>query len=468
MVNARLHRRRGRLLDAEGFEPDAGSAPPGSLVDDKLSPEAREAARAVRLSLVEPVGRRAVAVFLGREDYQKVGGSHGRLMACLLLECLPRFIHARGGEVVHTMLFGDHGEVLNAVQHAISLDGQTRLALGAGLLFAHSSDERVVVSAEPRYYPGGQKLAIHVRCSRDPVAFWQDWQAYSREHNYLRGRSFFADGTPIERHRKYTWDDILLPEQTRRTIQTHIQSFLRNRTRLTELGVKPRRGLILAGPPGTGKTLMGKVLADTLNVSFMWVTPRHVREAESFEDIMATARFLAPAVVFLEDLDLFAEEREHRGWMGLGELMNQLDGAADNQDLVIVATTNRLEVIEKALRNRPGRFDRVVEFGPLDEPARRKMLSRLLAKATVNDANVDRLVAATEDYTGAQIEELCATLVMKAVESENVFKGAPRRQGSAVSGGKLSPGIRVGRDLIEASLKEMHVERKAQLGFHAA
>jgi ATP-dependent 26S proteasome regulatory subunit len=220
-----------------------------------------------------------------------------------------------------------------------------------------------------------------------------------------------------------------------------------------------RRGLILAGPPGTGKTLLGKVLADTLNVSFLWVSPRHVRNATSFQEIMSLARFVAPVVVFLEDLDLFAEEREGNKWMGLGELMNQLDGAVDNEDIVTIATTNRLDVIEKALRNRPGRFDRIVEIGALDERCRRELFAKLLSRSSISDGEMAHLISATTDYTGAQIQELANTIYILAVDDEK----------AAVSGGGSEGGcITVDRQLIDRAVNEFRVERKARLGFHAA
>jgi len=62
---------------------------------------------------------------------------------------------------------------------------------------------------------------------------------------------------------------------------------------------------------------------------------------------------VAPTILFLEDLDLFGGDRESHGWLGLGELMNQLDGASDNEDIITIASTNRIDVVEKALRNRP-------------------------------------------------------------------------------------------------------------------
>jgi len=468
MRNAGIHRRRRDREEA----PEAGSSPRwggegDGLVDARLRPAARRARDRAAMSLIAAEGRRAVAVFLDRHDYVKVEEETSRLRADLLLGCLPDFVHHHGGQIAWVMRRDFHGEVLNAEVRALRVGGRLVHVLHEGYAFAFLPTERVVVSAETAPGPAHEIVSVCVRSSRCSSRFFSRWREYAREHNHLRGQAFFADGKIIERTRKYSWDDILLPGQTRQIIQTHVDGFLRNRVRLKELGVKPRRGLILAGPPGTGKTLLGKVLADTLNVSFLWVLPRHVHDAGSFEEIMGTARFVAPAVVFLEDLDLFAEQRDHSGWAGLlGELMNQLDGAAENQDLVTIATTNRLEVIEKALRNRPGRFDRVVEFGAMEELSRRRMLSRLLAKATVGDADMEHLVAKTAEYTGSQIEELCTTLVMTALEEENDFTGVSRCE--QTQGNQCEPGILVTRPLIDAGLEGLQVERKARLGFHAA
>jgi SpoVK/Ycf46/Vps4 family AAA+-type ATPase len=357
---------------------------------------------------------------------------------------------------------GSRGETLNAVQRAISLAGQTRCILGEGYLFLNFPNERVVVSAETRVGPGWAIVTVGVRSDTDSAGFFRRWRTYARAHNHLRNQAFFADGQVIERRKAYSWEDILLPEETKRIIRTHVEAFLRNRLRLKALGVKARRGLIFSGPPGTGKTLLGKVLADTLEASFLWVCPRHVQNAASFQEIMSVARFVAPAVVFLEDLDLFAEERDHSGWAGLGELMNQLDGAVDNEDIVTIATTNRLDVIEKALRNRPGRFDRVIEFSAMDEPCRRQMLGKLLAHATLTPADLNHLVAATADYTGAQLEELANTLYILALDAPTAYNSSTPVVPTPNDAARLD------RCLIETALAEMKFDRKGRLGFHAA
>ncbi|MCY2928905.1 MAG: ATP-binding protein [Planctomycetota bacterium] len=453
-----------RMFSIDEGETESPGIGNGALIDADLTPTARQAERILGLSLTQAPGRRAVAVFLGKDDYDKVEYIVDELAGALMLECLGAFVRAGGGQVVKALRFGNGGEVVNAVQRSVAVGGVTRSHLVEGYLFVHGPDQRVCVSAELIPVQYRNKYQITLRADRDCAGFWRGWQEFTHRNNYLRGQAFFADGEIIERKRSYSWDDILLPEATKALIGTHVEGFLRNRARLKALGVKARRGLILSGPPGTGKTLLGKVLADTLEASFLWVAPRHVQHPLSFQEIMSVARLVRPVVLFLEDLDLFAEERGHGDGAALGELMNQLDGAIDNEDIVTIATTNRLDVIEKALRNRPGRFDRLIEMGPLDEPCRRKMLQKLMAHAVLSPIDLAHLIAATADYTGAQLEELANTLYILAAERLQAYN-TPMDTSPASPSPEV---IGVDRLLIETALAEMKFEHKGRLGFHAA
>ena len=431
------------------------------LVEANLSPGAALGASAVAASLIDATERRICSVFLGTQQYGRYGALHDDLMANLLLECLPAFVHEQKGEIAYAVRLDRQGDPINPAQSTVTVNNQVRPYLMEGYLFIHLPRQRVVVSRGLLNSMCGRTFyEVAIRASGNPSKFQKEWEEYARRHNYLRGQAFFADGEILDRRKAYDWKSIHLPEDTRKMIQNHVDHFFRHSGLLRQLGVKPRRGLILSGPPGTGKTLLGKVLADTLGVSFMWVLPRHVKETESFTCVLNAARFVAPAVVFLEDIDLFAEEREGNASTGLGELMNQLDGAVDNEDIVTIATTNRLDVIEKALRNRPGRFDRIVEIGAMDEVCRRNQLHRLLASANIASGDFNHLVAVSEGYTGAQVEELVNTLYILAVLEDNFSM--------AQADPSVKPVVPISRQVIEAGLDEFRVERKTKLGFHAA
>jgi len=459
----------GCMSIADAVEGECTAVPKeDGLVDRNLTPDARAARDLATTSIIQPEGRRAVAAFLGRQDYEKIETRIGGLKADLMLGALREFAHRRGGQAVWSVCFGLHGETVNAIQKTVPVDGTILQILRAGYVFLHFPDERVVVSAEPADRSNRPAIFIGVRSSTDSSRFCEEWARYARKHNHLRGRAFFADGEIIERTKSYTWEDILLPEETVRTVRTHVEGFLRNVARLKGLGVKTRRGLIFSGPPGTGKTLLGKVMADTLNdVSFLWVSSRHIHNANSFAEILDVARFVAPTILFMEDMDFYTEDRARKGWAGLGDLLNQLDGAVDNEDIVTIATTNRLEVIEPALRSRPGRFDRIVEFEAMDEECRRKLLRRKLRYADISEEDIEHLVKATDDYTGAQLEELSNSIYILALQGDSArLDGfADGEKARCVPGGGDVEPVFVDLALIESALAEVQVRREGVMGF---
>ena len=424
------------------------------LIDDDLTREAKEAGRTAQMSFILDPGERAISAFLRTDDFDYVRQAPASLQADLMQECLPRFAHANGGQVVLTTRISEYGAVVSPVVRSVRIDDNERRFVREVYVFIHFADVRIVVSASEPFPQEETSVTLDVYSDTNSSHFFERWEDFTVEHNFLKGRSLFASGKLIQREHPYTWDDILLPNATKRTIQLHVESFLGNRQQLKALGVKPRRGLILAGPPGTGKTLLGKVLADNLQASFIWVSPRHITGPSSFACILDIARLLSPTVLFLEDLDLFGEEREGRGGFALGELMNQLDGAVDNEDVVTIATTNRVEVVEKALRNRPGRFDRIVRFGAMDEPCRRSMLGDLLSKAAISQEDMDYLVASSDGCTGAQITELVNTIYIVSVD-EKALEG---------DNGSVHQ-VAVNRELLDTALEEVQTDQECMIGF---
>ena len=447
----RRSRRKADIFDAERSRPNMASG----FVDNDLTPEAQEAARTAQMSFIEDPGLRTISVFLRTKDHDDFSQCLTSLLADMMQECLLEFVHANGGQVVLANRINDRGQVVTPNVRSVRIEDDERGFIRDGHVFIHFPNERVVVSAAESF-PGEEMFVIVDVCSdSDSSSFFDRWEDFTVEHNFLKGRSLFADGELIQRERPYTWEDILLPDATMHTVQLHVESFLRNRQVLKDMGVKPRRGLLLSGPPGTGKTLLGKVLADNLESTFIWVSPRHITSPNSFARILETARFLSPAVLFLEDIDLFGEDREGKGGFALGELMNQLDGAIDNEDIVTIATTNRVEVVEKALRNRPGRFDRIIQFDAMDERCRRLMLDKLLSKAAISPEDMDYLVAASNGRTGARIAELANTIYMVSVD-ENAFEsdnGSVRR-------------VAANRELLDTALEEVQTDLKGGIGFN--
>ncbi len=424
--------------------------------EDRM-PESEPTLKMLKLSTIISLQDRMAALFLNKMVDQ-TAEQGDRLINRLLMQCLPAFIQSLSGKIIYVTDFGErsdrHEEV--AAEYIEVREGDlSHRVLNRGSIFVEMPDERVVISISHFHEGMGQIASIlQTRSSRDSAEFRSRWRAYTRRHNYLKNRAIFADGELVNRSRKYSWDDIYLTTQVRQAIKTHVEAFLANIDQLHEMGLKGRRGVIFSGSPGTGKTLLGKVLADTLGVSFIWVLPRHVRGPSSFHSILQLARFQSPCVLFLEDLDLFAENRESENKAVLGELMNQLDGASDTNGIVTIATTNRLEVIEKALRNRPGRFDRVLSIGPMNVASRAKLLTKLLSNISLTEDDIAYLVEQTADCSGAQVEELANTICILTLEAAN---GQSTQEAT---------NLHAARSILEVAVQQICVKKDApSLGF---
>ena len=407
----------------------------GPLVEEPQSDEEREALRRIQQALISSKERRAVACFLDTAGYETVEETTGALMAMALHECYPRFVKSRGGRIVHATAFSQREEV-NPDFGTVRVDGEERRFLTFGLLFAVLPEEKVVVSVMP--IMGG--TITRVRSNKDSAALLREWTQFCAKNCYMKNRVFTPEGRLLERSESFNWDDIVLDKRVRRTVGLHVGSFLKNCDVLEQVGMRPRRGLLLAGKPGCGKTLLGKVLANRLKeVSFIWVTPGCVRSASEITDIVQLSRMVAPTVLFMEDIDLYAEDRSGiKDELRLGQLMNELDGALENRGLVVIAATNRPEVVEKALRNRPGRFDRTLCLNPPDEEGREQLIRHLLSQgAEISEEDFLHLVEKSKGDTGAEIRDLVETILLLAVNEGQRGNGQ---------------GVRVSRDLIDAAL----------------
>lgn len=248
-----------------------------------------------------------------------------------------------------------------------------------------------------------------------------DLRAAMREHNVYRGRVIslhageqgsvsvkFHSLTPIAR------TAIVLPAGTLERLERHAIGVATQTRRLLAAGRQLKRGILLHGPPGTGKTLSISYLLGVMGArTTVLLTGRGLG---LIEPAVAIARELAPATVVLEDVDLVAGERTmHPESTGvLFELLNQMEGLAEDCDLLFLLTTNRADLIEPALATRPGRVDLALEV-PLPDQAARDTLVRLYAGGiALEDDTVRDLVARTEGLTGAFIKELMRQAELRA------------------------------------------------------
>ncbi|MCB7135932.1 ATP-binding protein [Cellulosimicrobium marinum] len=191
-------------------------------------------------------------------------------------------------------------------------------------------------------------------------------------------------------------------------------------------GKSLRGGLLLYGPPGTGKTYMARAVAGELGARFLTVTladilDKYIGESEqNLHALFQKARRLAPAVLFLDEVDAIGGKRaQYSGSSGMRTVVNQLlqemDGiGSDNDGLFVLGATNHPWDVDTALL-RPGRFDRVVLVLPPDEPAREAILRHHLSGRPVAGIDLRSVVGRTDGFSGADLEHLAATAAEKAM-----------------------------------------------------
>jgi cell division protease FtsH len=214
-------------------------------------------------------------------------------------------------------------------------------------------------------------------------------------------------------------DDLILPESLLRRVERHTLSFNRHAERLRAARRHLKRGLLLHGPPGTGKTLTAMYLVSQMpGRTVLLLTGTGMG---SIEAACQLARMLAPTTVILEDVDLIGTQRNRQTVDAnalLFELLNQMDGLADDTDIIFILTTNRPDILEPALAARPGRIDQAIEIPPPDAECRRRLFDLFGRGLSVELTNWDDLIARTAGVSGAFIRELLRKAAVVAAEED--------------------------------------------------
>ncbi|MDL5362467.1 CDC48 family AAA ATPase [Halalkalicoccus sp. NIPERK01] len=224
-----------------------------------------------------------------------------------------------------------------------------------------------------------------------------------------------------------TWADVGGLGETKARLQETVQWPLSYPEAFERAGLKPATGVLLYGPPGTGKTLLAKAVANEAESNFISIKgpellDKYVGESErGVREIFAKARENAPTVVFFDELDALAAERgggpggSNVGERVVSQLLTELDGLEELENVVVIATTNRPDLIDDALL-RSGRLDRHIHVSVPDEEARREIFAvHTRDKPLADDVDLDRLAAETEGYVGADVEAVCREAATAAV-----------------------------------------------------
>jgi transitional endoplasmic reticulum ATPase len=223
------------------------------------------------------------------------------------------------------------------------------------------------------------------------------------------------------------WSDIGGIEKAKQELQEVVEWPLNNPDAFKQMGIKPPKGVLLYGPPGTGKTLLAKAVATESGANFISVKgpevlSKWVGESEkAVRKIFAKARQVSPAIIFFDEIDAIASQRSgmdsgsHSDARVVNQILTEMDGMEDMKDVIVLAASNRPELIDPALM-RPGRFDRHIMIPPPDEKGRNAIFKVHTASIPMaKDVNLKELAKKTANYSGADIEAVCREAAMNAL-----------------------------------------------------
>ena len=239
--------------------------------------------------------------------------------------------------------------------------------------------------------------------------------------------------TLTDRDQKVTFDDVAGVDEEKEELQ-EIVEFLRTPQKYIALGARVPKGVLLMGPPGTGKTLLAKAVAGEAGVGFLSISGSDFVElyvgvgASRVRDLFEQAKKQSPAIVFIDEIDAVGRQRgtglgggHDEREQTLNQLLVEMDGFAANEGVVVLAATNRVDVLDPALL-RPGRFDRQIYVGLPDRKGREEILKvDAGGKRLAEDVSLRKLAQGTAGFTGADLENLINEGALLAARKDQHF-----------------------------------------------
>ena len=236
-----------------------------------------------------------------------------------------------------------------------------------------------------------------------------------------------------EEKNKKTFNDVAGCDEEKEEL-AEIVDFLKNPKSFTEMGARIPKGVLLVGPPGTGKTLLAKAVAGEANVQFLSISGSDFVElyvgvgAGRVRDLFDQAKKVAPSIIFIDEIDAVGRQRGSGLGGGhdereqtLNQLLVEMDGFGNNEGVIVMAATNRADILDNALL-RPGRFDRQVYVGLPDIRGREEILKiHSRDKHLAEDVDLNSIAKGTAGFSGADLENLMNEAALLAVRRKHRF-----------------------------------------------
>ncbi len=236
-----------------------------------------------------------------------------------------------------------------------------------------------------------------------------------------------------EEKNQKTFADVAGADEEKEELQELVE-FLKNPRSFTDMGARIPKGVLLVGPPGTGKTLLAKAVAGEAGVQFLSISGSDFVElyvgvgASRVRDLFDQAKKVAPAIIFIDEIDAVGRQRGSGLGGGhdereqtLNQLLVEMDGFGNNEGVIVMAATNRADILDNALL-RPGRFDRQVYVGLPDIKGREAILKiHARGKVLAEDVDLNSIAKGTPGFSGADLENLMNEAALLAVRRKHRF-----------------------------------------------
>jgi cell division protease FtsH len=367
------------------------------------------------LLLEEAKNLRLIAVFLGEKVDRLTTTNFPLYYGALSAWALIHYLQAEGWDIVQTLSY--QAQEPRYESFPVDYDKEENLPVDANLLIQKAEVHLMVgieiapglrslfnIAGNPQHLKLAQALAAGVKL-------------YAHEHNFYRGKKIEFNYLPrFLKVQSIPWSRVIVDDEVKREIRTHTLDFLNRKEFWRQYGIPLKRGVLLAGEPGTGKTLILKaLLSEAAGITCITCQVSGLYLGDSFMDIYSMAEDLRPSLIVIEDLDLIGKTRDLfiTQESALVSLLKVMDGIEAKEEIVTVATTNYLEILDKALKERPSRFDRVISLTLPNLEQRRALVQLHCPPIPLAQETQHYISKRTEGFSPAQIQEVLFSLVIE-------------------------------------------------------
>jgi cell division protease FtsH len=371
----------------------------------------------------------------------------------LLTWALHRYIEQEGWKIVRTL--GYRGTKPVYIDVSTDCDKSENLLMN-GQLMLEKGDSHFVVTVDINLrWRNSVQVESPAHREREIKEFIDGIKTIAEEQNFYRGKNIeFGGRLRFLNLSDRQWDSIVLDAQIKREIRANTIDFLNKRKCFIEYGIPQKRGIILAGEPGTGKTVICKALmAEADGITCITTNAYSLDADEYITELYELAQDLSPCIVFIEDIDLIGQNRQELGYRSgpaLLSLLAVLDGIEEKKEIVTVATTNCIDILDKAIKHRPSRFDRMIKLSFPSLEQRKELIRLLSQKIPVDEATQCYIARQADNCTPAQLQEIIYSLVI-----ERSDEGAS----------PLSIPLEFSRDDIDSIISKVNGRNGYRLGF---